>query len=95
MKTWPENITPAEGMALEEDPLGEMFGSPSGKEFTAAAHGHAPEKGPKPPFIVCGGAAKPGARIPRAELIDEAPAILSLFNIPMPGADGRILPLFA
>jgi hypothetical protein len=61
----------------------------------ATTHGHAPEKGPKPPFIVCGRAAKPGVRIPRAELIDEAPTILSIFDIPMPGADGKVLPLFA
>jgi predicted AlkP superfamily pyrophosphatase or phosphodiesterase len=88
-------VEAAEGIGLGEESRGEISGRPSGKDFTAANHGHAPEKGPKPPFIVCGGLAKPGLRIPRAELIDEAPTILSLFGIPMPGADGRVLPLLA
>ena len=52
-------------------------------------HGFAPEKGPNPPFVVCGCKAIPGARVAKARLVDEAPTILSLFDIPMPNIDGK------
>ena len=52
-------------------------------------HGFAPEKGPNPPFVVCGCKAIPGARVAKARLVDEAPTILSLVDIPMPDIDGK------
>lgn len=56
-----------------------------------ATHGHAPEKGDKPPFIVYGKRAKKGAVIEEARIVDEAPTIMSIFGIDMPNVDGKVL----
>lgn len=56
-----------------------------------ATHGHAPERGAKPPFIITGKRANEGHIISKARLIDEAPTILSIFGLEMPGVDGIVL----
>ena len=64
----------------------------SGDYKTAmATHGHAPERGPKPPFVITGRAARDAAVIEEARLVDEAPTILRSLGIGMERADGRVL----
>lgn len=56
-----------------------------------ATHGHSPERGPKPPFLVCGPLARAGMIVPEARLVDVAPTILALFGIEMTASDGEPL----
>ena len=56
-----------------------------------STHGFAPEKGDNPPFVICGKKAIKGAEVREARLVDEAPTILSLFNIKMDGIDGKVI----
>lgn len=53
-----------------------------------ATHGHSPERGPKPPFLICGPLANRGMILSEARLVDAAPTILALCGIEMPSADG-------
>ena len=62
----------------------------SGDYKTAiATHGHSPERGSKPTFVVAGKLAKPGVIVPEASLVDEAPTILKCFGIDMDEVDGK------
>lgn len=54
-------------------------------------HGHLPQKGDKPPFILCGPAAKPGSVVRGGHLVDEAPTILHLMGLPAVEMDGSAL----
>ena len=56
-----------------------------------ATHGYEPEKGPQPVFLGRGPHFKPGAVIPKAEVIDEAPTLARILGQEMPEADGRVL----
>lgn len=56
-------------------------------------HGHLPEKGDKPPFIVSGPDAKQGTVVSGGRLVDEAPTILQLLGIEAEGMDGQALDL--
>ena len=56
-----------------------------------ATHGHSPERGPKPPFVVTGAHANEGNIIAEARLVDAAPTILGILGIEMPTADGKCL----
>jgi predicted AlkP superfamily pyrophosphatase or phosphodiesterase len=60
--------------------------------FSDASHGQAPERGPKPPFVICSPRST-GIMIPQANLVDEAPTIMNLLGLEMPSCDGRILPM--
>ena len=51
-------------------------------------HGHLPEKGDKPPFIVSGPDVKAGVVIENGRLVDEAPTILRMLGIAADGMDG-------
>ena len=63
---------------------------PGNYKFSVSTHGYAPEKGPNPPFILCGPDANAGAVVPQARLIDEAPTIMALFGLAMPeDIDGK------
>lgn len=64
---------------------------PDSMKAPVSNHGFAPEKGPNPPFIVCGNQANAGARVKFARLVDEAPTILSLFGITMTDIDGKTI----
>ncbi len=57
----------------------------------AATHGYLPEKGPQPVFVARGPAFKPGAFIPNARVIDEAPTFARILGQEMPQAQGRVL----
>lgn len=59
--------------------------------FGRATHGHLPEKGPQPTLIAFGPHMKPGAVIPDALLVDEAPTFAHALGLKMEGTDGRCL----
>ena len=59
--------------------------------FGKATHGYLPEKGPQPTLIAWGPHIRPGAVLPRAKLVDEAPTFAKALGIEMPGTDGRVL----
>ena len=61
------------------------------KEYKASisTHGHLPEKGDKPPFIMCGPDVVENQVIKGGYLIDEAPTILKLFGIEAEQMDGK------
>ena len=54
-------------------------------------HGYEPEKGPQPVFLGRGPHFRPGAVIPKARVIDEAPTLARILGQEMPQADGRVL----
>ena len=56
-----------------------------------ATHGHAPEKGDKATFVISGAAARKGAVVEEASIIDEAPTIMKIFGIQMENIDGKAL----
>lgn len=62
-------------------------------KLSNANHGHLPEKGDKPPFIVSGPDAKAGQILEGGRLVDEAPTILRLLGITPQGMDGTALDL--
>lgn len=62
-------------------------------KFSSSSHGFAPEKGVNPPFIVAGKRAKNNRTIEYARLVDEAPTILSIFNLKLDDIDGEELNL--
>ena len=57
----------------------------------AASHGYLPEKGPWPVFLAAGPSFRPGAKLPMAHLVDEAPTLAHVLGDSLPGADGRVL----
>ncbi len=75
---------------LEKEPRAPILRKLMPDTFSAAAHGHRPEKGPKPPFVVWG----PNIikkEIKGVRLIDEAPTILSLLGLSAEDIDGHDL----
>ena len=62
-------------------------------KLSNANHGHLPEKGDKPPFIVSGPNAKSGKVLESGALVDEAPTILRMMGISSTGMDGTALDL--
>ena len=62
-------------------------------KLSNANHGHLPEKGDKPPFIVSGPNAKSGKVLESGALVDEAPTILRMMGISPTGMDGTALDL--
>lgn len=62
-------------------------------KYAVSTHGHMPEKGDKPPFIVRGPDAYAGKVIHGGNLVDEAPTILRLLGIEQAGMDGKPLAL--
>ncbi len=56
-----------------------------------ATHGYQPEKGPQPVFLGRGPAFRPGAVLPRAQVIDEAPTLAAILGQELPQAEGRCL----
>ena len=56
-----------------------------------ATHGYEPEKGPQPVFIAAGPAFEPGAVLPAASVLDEAPTLAAVIGAQMPQAEGSCL----
>jgi len=64
--------------------------TPGYYKYSVSTHGYAPEKGPNPPFILCGPHANDGMVVSQARLTDEASTIMALFGLQMPSdIDGR------
>lgn len=59
--------------------------------FGRATHGHHPDKGPQPTLIAFGPDIKPGARVQRRSIVDEAPTFARVLGIEMPDIDGRAI----
>lgn len=53
-----------------------------------ATHGHAPERGPQPPFIGMGPDFSAGVVIPNGKIVDAAPTFAKIMGLDLPGADG-------
>lgn len=62
-------------------------------KLSNANHGHLPEKGDKPPFIISGPDAKQDVVVENGCLVDEAPTILKMLGIQADGMDGTALDL--
>ena len=56
--------------------------------FGHGTHGHHPDKGPQPTLIAFGPDIKPGVRVSRRPIVDEAPTFAKLLNVEMEGVDG-------
>lgn len=63
----------------------------SNYKYATATHGHMPEKGPKPAFILSGPGVKKDARLTGCSIVDEAPTIAHLLGFEMKHADGKVL----
>ncbi len=64
----------------------------SNYKYACATHGHMPEKGPKPAFIMKGPGVRKGTRLSGRSIVDEAPTIARLLGFDMKHADGH--PMF-
>lgn len=62
---------------------------PSDYKFGRGTHGHNPGKGPQPTLIAFGPDIKPGVRVARKPIIDEAPTYAKILGISLPDADGK------
>ena len=60
---------------------------------SVSTHGHLPEKGDKPPFIMCGPNVVENRIIKGGNLIDEAPTILRLLGVEVKKMDGKAFEL--
>lgn len=56
--------------------------------YGRATHGHLPDKGPQPIFVVKGPGFKEGVEIDRRPIVDEAPTYAKLLGTELPDADG-------
>lgn len=57
--------------------------------FGHATHGHMPEKGPQPPFLVMGPSFKRGVVIPNGSILDHAPTFAKVLGVELPEAQGK------
>ncbi|MBO4837235.1 MAG: alkaline phosphatase family protein [Clostridia bacterium] len=60
-------------------------------KFGRATHGHHPDKGPQPPLIAWGPHIRPGVRIPRRPIVDEAPTFARILGVELPDAQGKAI----
>lgn len=63
----------------------------SNYKYATATHGHMPEKGPKPAFILSGPGVKKDARLTGCSIVDEAPTLARLLGFETKHADGKVL----
>lgn len=63
----------------------------SNYKYACATHGHKPETGPKPAFILSGPGIRKNARLDGINIVDEAPTLARLLGFDMPSADGKPL----
>ncbi|MBN3010041.1 alkaline phosphatase family protein [Ruthenibacterium lactatiformans] len=61
----------------------------SNYKYANATHGHMPEKGPKPAFIMKGPGVKKNVQLSGCNIVDEAPTIAKLLGFEMKQADGQ------
>lgn len=60
-------------------------------KLSVASHGHLPNKGPQPVFMMAGPDIRESTVISRQRIIDEAPTFASILGFSMPAAKGRVL----
>ena len=58
-------------------------------KFGHGTHGHNPDVGPQPPLIAWGPDIRPGVRIKRKPIVDEAPTYAKILGLSLPDADGK------
>lgn len=58
-------------------------------KFGHGTHGHNPDVGPQPPLIAWGPDIRPGIRIKRKPIVDEAPTYAKILGLSLPDADGK------
>ena len=83
-----------DGYAFTSKTTGELVSHKadnSNYKYATATHGHMPEKGPKPAFILSGPGIKSGVRLSGCNIVDEAPTIAHLLGFELTHADGRVL----
>ena len=61
----------------------------SNSKYANATHGHMPEKGPKPAFIMKGPGVKKNVQLSGCNIVDEAPTSAKLLGFEMKQADGQ------
>ena len=59
--------------------------------YSKATHGHLPEKGPQPVFIVKGPDFKDGVQLDTRPIVDEAPTYAALLGVELKNADGKAI----
>lgn len=86
-------IEGSEGVSFGKDVNVPLVVEPGKGDYKTAkaTHGHSPERGPKPPFVITGKMARDSAVVEEASLVDEAPTILASLGIAMDRADGHVL----
>ena len=87
-------IEGAPGYSFTSKTSGDLVSSKtdnSNYKYAQATHGHMPETGPKPAFLISGPGAKLGAEISGINIVDEAPTIARLLGFEMDGVDGRVV----
>lgn len=57
-----------------------------------ATHGHQPERGPQPAFVLCNPFAKRIVSLAHGQIVDQAPTLAALLGFGMPGCDGKPIP---
>lgn len=63
-------------------------------KYSVATHGHEPEKGPKPAFILYGPGIKKNVLMDRCNIVDEAPTLAALLGVELQNAEGKVLKEF-
>lgn len=86
-------VEACDGIYIEKEASKPIIKRIKPNSFMAASHGHRPEDGPKPPFIIYGNGIKKETRND-VKLIDEAPTILSLLGLKMANVDGTSLDIW-
>lgn len=82
-----------DGVSFSNKFLGDIYtlADNSDYKYSVATHGHEPEKGPKPAFIVSGPGVKQGVEVSGGKIVDEAPTIAALMGIELQSADGNAI----
>ncbi len=83
----------ADGISFSNKLAGPLYydADNSDYKYSVATHGHEPEKGPKPAFILHGPGIKQGVVIDRCDIVDEAPTLAALLGVELRNPDGKVL----
>ena len=57
--------------------------------YCKGTHGHAPDRGPQPPFVCAGPSFKKGVVVPTGKVINHAPTLARALGIELPQAEGE------
>ena len=60
-------------------------------KYGRGTHGHQPDLGPQPTLLAFGPDIRPGVRIARRDIIDEAPTYARILGVEMPDAEGHAI----